>query len=129
MAVEQWARWFLIVVGVMFTAVYALPIAFVPLRWARAFRWSIDGADTPLSLYFARCLGGVALAVLAMILRAAVDPRAHRDAFDLVALVAAAMTAVHAYGALKRVQPWTEDAEIVAYVATLGASIWFRVHL
>jgi len=128
-AVEQWARWFLIVVGAIFTVGYALPIAFAPMRWGRAFRWSVEGADTALSLYFARCLGGVAIAMLIVMFRAAVDPRAHPDAFELIALVSAAMTVVHVYGAIARVQPWTEDAEIVVYLAIGGASIWFRLHL
>jgi len=129
MAVEQCARWFLIVVAATFTVVYAVPIAFAPLRWARAFRWSTEHGDAPLSMYFARCLGGVAIALQIVLVRAAFDPRAHRDAFELIALVAAAMTVVHVYGAIKRVQPWTEDAEILLYLGALAAAVFFRLSL
>lgn len=38
------------------TVVFAVPITFFPLRWARLMRWRIP-AETQLTMYFGRCLG------------------------------------------------------------------------
>jgi hypothetical protein len=118
------ARIFLLVLVVVFAFVYALPILFVPKAWARAFRWDVTHADDPLAVYFARCLGAVAVAILALIARASADPSAHRDVFDLIIVVAALLAGVHVVGALQKKQPWTETAEIALYAATaIGAFV------
>lgn len=36
------------------------------------------------------------------------------------------MAALHSYGALRRVQPWTEDAEIVLYLGATVLALWLR---
>jgi hypothetical protein len=120
------ARIFLVILVVVFAFVYALPILFVPKAWARAFRWDVTHADEPLSLYFARCLGAVAIAILALIARAAIDPSAHREVFDLIIGVAALLTGVHVVGAIQKKQPWTETAEIALYASTAIAAVILR---
>jgi hypothetical protein len=113
------ARAYLVAVGVVFLFAYALPLSFAPLSWARAFRWR---EDRNLTTYFGRCTGVLATAVLILGVRAIGDPQAHREAFDLLILVGAGMTLLHVWGAIRRVQPWTEDVEIVLYaLATAGA--------
>lgn len=120
------AGWFLLLTGGGFFLFYALPLLLVPLRWARVFRWEVGAAAPNLTLYFGRCLGAVAVAITLMMLRAAADPRGHRIVLELTAAVAGLMTGLHIYGAVRRVQPWTEDAEILLYGAVLVLSLWLR---
>ena len=79
------ARVFLGVSVAVFLVVYALPLALVPLRWARWFRWRLPHGDPDLTVYFGRCTGVLALAVIVAVLPAVRDPRAHLDRFELVA--------------------------------------------
>jgi hypothetical protein len=118
------ARVFLLTLVSVFACVYAIPILFFPKAWARMFRWDVTHADDPLALYFARCLGAVAVGIVALVGRAALDPTAHREMFDLIFLVALLLTGVHVVGAIQKKQPWTETAEIVLYAATaIGALV------
>ncbi len=120
------ASWFLLVVTISFSCIYALPLLFMPLRWARWFRWPMPEGNTALTVYFGRCLGGLALAAIITVARAVPDPRAHLLLFDLTYVVCGIMTAIHIWGALERTQPWTEDAEILMYGAATGAAAWLR---
>jgi len=106
---------------VSFAVVFALPLLFAPLRWARVFRWEV-APDDRLALYFGRCLGAAALGLLFVMGRGAIDPALTPLALELSALAGALLCGVHVAGAIQRVQPWTEDAEIVLYAAaTVGA--------
>ncbi len=118
------ASLFLWVGGIGFLIIFALPIFFVPLRWARAFRWKVP-SETPLTVYFARCLGGLALALVYFVLRAAPAPASHPETMLHVAVASLLMTVVHVWGALRRQQPWTEDAEILLYAALSVAGFYF----
>lgn len=118
---------FLLIISFFFLLLYALPLLLVPLRWARWLRWQLPAGGAELTVYLGRCVGGLALAVILMALRAAPDPRGHRLIFELIATIAAIMTAVHLWGALRRVQPWTETAEIALYAVVTGLSGWFSV--
>lgn len=111
------ASWFLLLSTTLFLVVYALPLLLAPLWWARRFRWRLPSGDTGLTVYFGRCLGALALCVIVVVFRAVPEPKAHRDLFDLIALIGGSMTLVHGWGALRRTQPWTEDAEILIYAA------------
>ncbi len=120
------ASWFLLVVTLSFAALYALPLLFMPLRWARWFRWKLPEGNPALTVYFGRCLGGLALATILSVLRAVPDPKAHLAFFDLIYLVCGIMTLIHIWGALERSQPWTEDVEILTYGAAAGFAAWIR---
>jgi hypothetical protein len=52
------------------TVVFAVPITFFPLRWARLMRWQIP-AETQLTVYFGRCLGLFILILEGLMARAA----------------------------------------------------------
>ena len=52
------------------TVVFAVPITFFPLRWARLMRWRIP-AETQLTVYFGRCLGLFILILEGLMARAA----------------------------------------------------------
>lgn len=122
------ASWFLLVSGIVFLVVYALPLLFVPLRWARVFRWELP-ERSHLTIYLGRCLGGVALAVVVFVFRAVPDPRSSRVLFDLVTLMTGILALVHVWGAIRRIQPWTEHAEIVLYATVAALSAWIGAAL
>ena len=119
------ARLFLLATGIFFLAVYALPLTLAPLRWARWFRWPLP-TDTRLASYFGRCVGVLAIVVLGQIVYGAVSAAAQPTALALVAAIGGLMTALHTYGALRRVQPWTEDAEVVLYLGATVLALWLR---
>ena len=116
------ASWFLLASGLSFLGAYALPLLLCPLRWGRWLRWTLPAGSTDLTVYLGRCVGGLALAVIVATLRAVSDPAAHRDVFDLIGCIGAIMVGIHVYGALRRVQPWTETAEIGLYACLAGLS-------
>ncbi|HEX2571195.1 MAG TPA: hypothetical protein VH877_16680 [Polyangia bacterium] len=120
------ASWFLLISSVFFFFIYAMPLFLFPLRWARWFAWNVPTGNTDLTVYFGRCLGGLALTALFMMLQAVPDPVTHRDAFTMVAWIGAFMTVVHIWGAARRAQPWTEDVEIGLYAMMTGLSLYFR---
>ena len=91
-----------------------LPLLIRPMSWARALRWKIP-ADADLANYLGRSLGGVALSIAIVGLRASRDPWGFRAVFDLIILIGVFMTAVHAYGFLRKTQPWFENLETLVY--------------
>jgi drug/metabolite transporter (DMT)-like permease len=117
------ASGFLWSVGIFFLLLYAAPLLLFPLRWARWFRWRLP-QETELTVYFGRCLGAVAVAIVFFCLRAAPDPRANRSIFFLLCVAGVLLTAVHVYGALRRAQPASETAEIGLYVGVTAVSTW-----
>ena len=114
---HAFASLFLWIAAIGFLAAFALPLTFVPLAWARVFRWRVP-AETHLAIYFGRCVGALATTITAFALRAAPDPAAHRYMFELIAVACGLMTMIHIWGAIRRIQPWTETAEIALYAAT-----------
>jgi hypothetical protein len=110
------ARWFLLLAATGFALAYALPLLLTPLAWARRVGWRIP-ADKDLTVYFGRCVGGVASAIVVTSFLAAAHPEQHVLLFRLIALVGAFMVAVHVWGAIERTQPWLETAEIPLYAA------------
>lgn len=125
-AEHPFASWFLLVSCAFFLVVYALPLALFPLRWARWFRWELPKGSPHLTVYFGRCTGALALALIAMAAQAVSDPRGHRAVFELIAWATGLMTLLHLWGALRRSQPWTEDVEIVLYGAVCGVALWIH---
>ena len=108
------SREFLLVLTAVTTLVFALPIFLVPLRWARLFQWRLP-QDTDLAVYFGRCLGAFILIVEALMLRAGLTGEGLSFIYQQLLAIAALMVAVHIWGAVQRIQPWTETAEIGMY--------------
>ena len=102
---------FLRVTAVMVVLAFSIPISLAPLRWARTMRWEVD-AQANLALYFGRCLGVVALALSWAAWHAASDADLQPFFFKTLIGIFAMLTLVHIIGALQKVQPWTETAEI-----------------
>jgi hypothetical protein len=109
-----YAQMYLLVLMAATTAVFALPIFLVPLKWARWFGWTIP-QQTDLAVYFGRCLGAFILIVELLMLRAAVSGTGLIFTFQVLLAVSAFMIVVHAWGALLRIQPISETLEIGMY--------------
>jgi hypothetical protein len=122
------ASWFLWIAPAGFLIFFAIPLMLWPLTWARWFRWRTEGADH-LTIYFGRCLGALGMVLVAACFRAAPSPRAHPIVLEILAAAGLLLAGVHAYGALRRIQPWTEDVEIVLYALVGGAALWLRLGL
>jgi hypothetical protein len=105
------AATFLRVTAVMTAVVFSIPLLLAPLAWARVFRWKVD-ARADLALYFGRCLGAFATLVSWGAWHAAGQPGVQRMYFEFIVAFALLMVAIHIVGALQKVQPWTETAEI-----------------
>lgn len=116
------ASLFLYGISITVALLVALPLLVTPLGWARVLGWRLP-EETDLAIYWARCLGGVLLAMIAVTLRAAPHAEAHATLFHMIALVGAIMAAVHVVGALEGRQPWFETVEIAIY-AGLAAAAW-----
>ena len=116
---------FLRVTAVLVTLAFSIPIAVAPFAWARVLRWDVD-AQPNLALYFGRCLGVVALVLSWAAWNAAGHPDLQPFYFQIFIGIAALMTVVHIVGAVQRVQPWTETAEIPfwAGLALLGLAFY-----
>ncbi|MFZ3205902.1 MAG: hypothetical protein WA161_18795 [Pseudomonas sp.] len=115
---------YLLVLTVVTTLVFALPIFLVPLTWARLMGWRIP-TQTDLTVYFGRCLGAFILILEAMMLCAALTGEAIHTVFELLAATALMMIVVHVYGALRRIQPLSETLEIGFYAGLLLLTLLF----
>ncbi|MDX6234309.1 MAG: hypothetical protein QOH68_3406 [Nocardioidaceae bacterium] len=105
------AQTYLVIAGAVGGVAFAIPLFLMPLTWARAFRWNLP-EDTDLALYFGRCLGALAVVVVALYLRAGLTGENLEVAFQVLILSATLMVLIHIVGAFQRVQPLTETIEI-----------------
>jgi hypothetical protein len=103
------------IAAVVVAVVYGIPIAFAPLRWARAVGWTVPD-DTRLVRYFGRCLGVLILSLVGFVVYAARRPPLVPVALILSAAAFLAMVVVHVVGALERAQPPFESWEIVLFL-------------
>jgi hypothetical protein len=108
------ARPLLLVLSVLFTVLFAVPMIVGPLAWGRAMRFRIP-SETDLAVYYGRCLGSIALVLSALMLRAALTGVAIVFVFEVGLAFSILMVFVHAYGAVKRIQPITETVETLAW--------------
>ena len=131
---QPFASGFLWLASFGFLLAYGLPLTFVPVLWARWFQWKLpEEPNAPenihlhqLAEYFGRCTGTLAITITLFAMRAASDPAAHPYVLEIIFIACLGMTLVHVYGALRRIQPWTENAEILLYGAMTGlaAGAW-----
>jgi chromate transport protein ChrA len=120
------ASWFLVTCTTFFLLVVALPLLIAPLTWARWFGWKVPEGDTDLTVYFGRCLGAVALAIIVTVTHGIPDPRGHRPLFDLVSISTGLMVFVHIWGWLRKAQPMSETIETVVWFVVFLISVWIR---
>lgn len=112
---------FLRVTAIFTAVVFSIPILVAPLTWAKVFRWKVD-PDSDLALYFGRCLGVFAILTSWGAWHSADHPETRSMFFTILVAFASGMVIVHSVGAVQKVQPWTETAEIPfwAGLALLG---------
>ncbi len=117
----EYAGVFLRTVAIVTALAFSIPIAVAPLAWARVLRWDVD-ARPELALYFGRCLGVLALVQSCAAWYAASRPALQPFYFLMLIGVASLLGLVHVVGAVQKVQPWTETAEIPFWIgfAVLG---------
>ncbi len=115
---------YLVVVGVVTLVLFGLPLMFVPMQWARLFRWEI-----PQSSKLASFLGsslGIFISIIAIFaIKAAQNPVAQPFFFSLLFWVLGGMILLHVYGAIRRAQPVTETVEIVLWVVLFVITLGF----
>jgi hypothetical protein len=111
---ERRARLFLRAVALFFLPIFAVPLLLHPYAWARRFGWK-DEVETDVGLYFGRCLGAVAVALMGGALAASREPREHRSLFTVLEVAGWLLSAVHLRGMIERRQPPIENAEVVGY--------------
>lgn len=126
-AAHPTASWFLWSLGSSFLVIYALPLVLAPLAWARVFRWQVN--SDPLTIYFGRCIGAVAIALCFVCLRAAPHPAANPIVLELIAVSGATLALVHVVGLLERSQPWPEHVEIVLFGGAAVFAAYLRAAL
>ena len=122
---ERRARAFLVVVGVIFIPVFALPLFIDPYWWGDVFGWD-TGSRSDLTAYLGRCLGAVALAIAIVALLAAREPTANRGLFDVLVLGGALLALVHLRGLLEDAQPTVEHLEIAMYGGFAALAWWCK---
>jgi hypothetical protein len=122
---ERRARAFLVVVGLVFVPLFALPLFVDPYWWGDLFGWD-TGSRSDLTVYLGRCLGAVALAIALVALLAARDPTAHRGLFDVLALGGGLLALVHLRGLIDDAQPTVEHLEIAMYGAFAALAWWCK---
>jgi hypothetical protein len=108
------ASTFLILLAVISALFLSIPIFVAPLRWARLLGWPIP-AQADLAVYFGRCLGGIAIVLNAITLRAGVTGESNVLVFQILLAVASILTVVHVWGAIRGVQPVSETIEIAMW--------------
>lgn len=121
------ASGFLVVVALFSLASLGLPMVLTPLTWASWLRWPVpsatDGRD--LATYFGRCLGAV-ISVLAVVVLANADDDGQQGVLFAILIGAfSLMIGVHAWGALRRIQPLSETLEIAVWALLLVLALLF----
>jgi hypothetical protein len=108
----------------VFSVGFGIPLTLSPLGWARRFGWRRPDGGAEVTIYFGRCLGTLILVLAYLLAGAAMAPARATWALELMTLAGAGMTAVHAWGWLRRTQPWSENVETVGYALVTVASWW-----
>lgn len=115
---------FLYVAGIAMLATFGLPLLLVPQYWARFFRWEMPQPNT-FVLFLSRSLGIIISLMAVFAFRATNSPEAKPFFFDLMLGLFVGMIALHVYGAIRKVQPITETAEILLWVALFVITLCF----
>jgi hypothetical protein len=117
----QWLSWG----GLL---LFGLPLLIMPLRWARLLGWAAPAGEQPsehLALYFGRTLGMLSCVVSIAGLAAVKLPALHPALFNITFMIFAANTLIHAWGAVRRIQPLSETWEIPYWAALAGVQYLF----
>lgn len=100
---------------VLILVVFALPMLFVPLVWAKAIQFALP-EHTDLAVYFGRSLGVAAIGICVMCFTASGIPAAQPIVIDGLIVISALYVITHIHGAIMRIQPLMETLEIGFWV-------------
>ena len=103
---------------------FCIPMILVPMKWAKVLQWTIPDHDH-LAVYFGRCLGGMAAVLALFALKATAAPALLPFVFDLLIWIYLALAVIHAWGAIKKIQPITETIEIAFWIALIVLTLCF----
>ena len=112
---SQYSDIFLYVVGVAMLIGYGLPLTFVPLRWARFFGWKIP-EENKLTVFLGQSLGVLLIIISIFGFLAPGMPQVMPFFFNIILSIIGLMTLLHAYGAVRKLQPKLETWEILLWV-------------
>ncbi|HLB64129.1 MAG TPA: hypothetical protein VJJ46_04760 [Anaerolineales bacterium] len=121
---EAYAGTYLTVVGIAMLLAFGIPLLVAPMAWARLFRWEMPPPGQ-LVVFLGRSLGLFICVVGAYGIRIAAVPAGQPFFFELMLWLVVAMIGLHAYGAIKRVQPATETIEIGLWAVLLLVTLAF----
>ena len=121
---SEYAIPYLYIVAVGTFLLFGLPMFLWPLKWAKPFKWTLPD-HTHLAIYFGRCLGGIicSMAIFAFIATKNVNTLKFFYQFILVNFFI--MIIIHAYGAIKKIQPKAETYEIIFWVLLFAVTLFF----
>jgi hypothetical protein len=106
---------YLIIAGVAMLVGFGLPLMLVPMGWARVFCWEVP-APRNLVIFLGRSVGVFISIIAIFAFKAAQNPLEKPFYFDLMLWLFGGMILLHAYGAIRKTQPITENLEILLWV-------------
>ena len=121
---SAYANIFLYIVGGAMLVVYGLPLMVAPLWWAKIFGWKVLQADN-LTVTLGRSLGIVISLIAVFAFEVTNTPAARPFFFDMMTWLIGAMTILHVYGAIRKLQPKLETIEIILWVVLFLLTICF----
>jgi hypothetical protein len=100
---------------VLILSFFALPMLFVPLRWAKVIGFRLPD-HTDLAVYYGRSLGVAAIGICVMSFVARKAPVAQAAVVDGLLVISTLYVVTHAHGAIRKIQPLAETLEIGFWV-------------
>ena len=108
---SSYSSTFLFWFPILILVVFALPMLFVPLVWAKTIRFTLP-EHTDLAVYFGRSLGVAAIGICVMCFVASGTPAAQPIVIDGLSVISALYVITHIHGAIMNIQPLMETLEI-----------------
>lgn len=121
---STYADIYLVAAGVAMLAAFGFPLIFVPMRWARLFRWDVSQPGN-LVIFLARSLGVFITVIALYAFKVARTPSAMPFFFELMLWTFAGMLLLHIYGAIRKTQPVTETIEIGLWIILCLVTLCF----
>ena len=116
---------FLLVAGLFFLPLFAIPLFVDPYWWAGVFGWDTT-PETDVGVYFGRCLGALAIALGVVSLAGSRRPARYGALFDVITVATALLAVAHLRGFVEDAQPAVEDLEILGYSAVAALAWWAK---
>ena len=112
---NSYADIYLIVAGVAMLVAFGLPLIFVPLKWAKVFRWDVSQPGD-LVIFLGRSVGVFITVIGLYAFKVSQNPDAIPFFFELMLWTFMGMILLHVFGAIRKTQPITETIEIGLWI-------------